>query len=196
MQQRAKPSRKHADRSDALTGEPLRAGTLRLLVRDWDDTRQLYRGQPIPTRIHGRAIDGGDDTRDDVPSSGATKRGGYTLGAPVFAHGFLHYMAPVLPESVRQARARRDEWWSVPSAAGPLIRRFGLNAVTAAAAVERGADVTAVAREMHVTPTRVHMWQQRIRSEFARMQRDAREQRHANREQARGQGTEELSRAS
>jgi len=52
------PQRKHAWDSDAVTGEPLREGTLRVVMRDFDPTRASGRRIPIPYQLHQPEPDG------------------------------------------------------------------------------------------------------------------------------------------
>lgn len=149
---KAKPApRKRADRSDAVTGEPLRDGTRRVPVRDWDPARELYRGDPIPLSLHSRAMESG--------KSGGSRD---YQGAHVLSPQALRYFA----HAVVSASQRIDglhAWWLDAYVVGRLVGQFGERVVVCASAVERGADYVRVANAAGVAPRRVLKWRNSVR---------------------------------
>ena len=138
--------------NDALTGEPLSHGTLRLWIRDYDAGRELYRGEPIPYSLHSREMETGGGASLDY------------LGAHVLSKAALRYFA----HAVVSASQRIDglhAWWLDGYVVGRLTVRFGERVVMSAAAYERGdVELREIARLYGVTTKRVASWRNMVQS--------------------------------
>jgi hypothetical protein len=123
---------------DPLTGEPLRRGTLRIRVRDYDRTRHKDYQTPIPYRLHCRAEETVDRSQGDVGN--LSER----LGSNAYAPAFQRY----LDEGQRSEQKQAREWWAMPYVLDRLAihaqhtdARFTLDEMNIALAWYRGADL-------------------------------------------------------
>jgi|GEM_PF-3392671 len=100
---------------DSVTGEPLRAETLKLRVRDYDRARDPDTRVPIPLSIN---------THQDERFGSHPARLGHYAGGLTWSPAFREYIAPVLPASIREERLACWRWWDSEYVTQGVLRAF------------------------------------------------------------------------
>jgi len=137
---------------DAVTGEPLSADTLKLRVRASRDAR------PIPLAIHTSQM----ERIGSMPARLGTYAGGLR-----WSPAFREYIAPVLPDAVREERLVCWRWWESEYVASRVLQAFSgpreREAIAAILAVHRQhQDPRQVAAEYGHTVAWLTRMEQRI----------------------------------
>lgn len=113
---------------DAVTGEPLRPDTVKLLLPDYDAARRSEERAPIPTSLHTQQVE--TERRHKDPNALAnTRRLGGSIGTFAgglrFSPAFGEYIHDVRPADVERMTANWRVWWRNPYLVRGVRKRLG-----------------------------------------------------------------------